>query len=164
MFVLLACLLVSLELCSRSYYPWKDGLFPTWQWQVQVGTHTGESIPSKIYKKFGRNLFFLCVEWGEDEGWSTMEFCEDGKVHVSAAEHPYWYYISGGHSGRNILDPMSKERWHLAYTNKSVVFSNDVYSVSAKRRGLFFRTTPEVHRSTGDGRKKNGNEHGDNRL
>ena len=78
-----------------------------------------------------------------------MEFSEDGEVHVFATADPYWHYISGGHSGRNILDPMFKEKWHLSYTGYSVLFSNKTYFVSATQENSD-RPPVEAHRSTGD--------------
>ena len=140
-------------------------LHPTWQWRAKASTHTGTPIPVKPYKELGRNVFLLNVDSGKDKPlgkeyplWFVMDFSMKGRP-VMVEEGPRIdtvadvNFVINRYPGSNILYGKGGG-WHLAYTNKSVVFSNDVFSVSAERRDLFFRTTPEVHRHTGDNRGK----------
>ena len=141
-------------------------LFPSTRLRVTATTHKGKPVSVTTYKEFNRKVFFVYVGGGEkdwlpqgERGWFVIDFSAkrgDGLVIVgpTVMEGSRWSLtVKKGDKGAkdeygvDILD--IEEVWHLAYTNKSVVFSNDVFSVSAKRRGLFF-PTPEVHRHSGD--------------
>ena len=149
-------------------------LHPTWRWQVTATTHDGERLSVKPYKMLGRNVFFLRIhdsgdtlDGKKDIRWFAIcfpssrdkrlaleeeqEVLDDVVVyHTDPGTSPCLYYPAdvGGY-GIDILDGKVEECWYLTYSNKSVVFSNSVFSVSAKRPSLAFKTA-EVHRHTGD--------------
>ena len=106
-------------------------------------------------------MFLLNVDSGKDKQlgeeyplWFVMDFSTKGTP-VIVEECPRIEAVAGvnfvinRYPGSDILYGKGGG-WHLAYSNKSVVFSNNVFSVSATRRGLFSRKTDEVHRHTGD--------------
>ena len=143
-------------------------IHPTMQWRVKAVTHTGISAPVKTYKVFGKDVLFLYVDGYDNNhlpsimsGWFAVD-CSNKREGVIVLASPM--IMEGGllslpvrkgekgtrvEYGFDLLDDKD-DIWHLSYTNKSVVFSNHVFSVSATRRGLFSRKTDEVHRHTGD--------------
>jgi len=122
-------------------------LHRTWQWHGEASTHAGKPAPVKVYKEFGRDVFFLRVDdarytpFGQKyPRWFVADFSVKEKgVVVSADPHTSigiaqyltverWY-------GVNILynKHEGKKDWHLSYTGNSVVFSNDAFFVSMSK-------------------------------
>jgi len=141
----------------RYYRP----LHRSWQWRVKASTHAGESVPVKTYKMLGRSVFFFRVG-GDDvpigrgnPRWFAMDTTVTNGVdvyHSDPGTSPILYYPAdtGGY-GIDILDGKYEEFCYLTYRRnyigKSVVFSNHLFSVSAKQRVLGLKTV-EVHEST----------------
>lgn len=151
---------VLLLLIAMAFFWHYRPLHPTWQWRVKARTHTGDRISVKTYKELGREVFFLRVTSRrnvslgmEAPRWFVMDFSKEGTDVIVSAD-PGIYTVIGQHLiadqryGLEIMDKKLEEQWHLAYTgSRYVVFSNNVFSVSAKR-GFFVRKRPEVRRST----------------
>jgi len=141
------------------------------QWEVKAGMHTGEAVPVKIYQVKGHEIFFLRVGKTRDTlpshlRWFAMDLSgnrhertwyqfPDDKVHVrmmTPRAFPYLHCQMVGYFGMDILTGKGDAYW-FSYTGDKVVFSNDLFFVSATQENSG-RPPVEVHRRTGDrGRK-----------
>ena len=98
----------------------------------------------KVYKEFGRDVFFLRVEdsgdmqlgW-EKPKWFVMNFSVREKDVVVSAEpsvdiyaYPFRLVIERIY-GTNLV--YYNNVWQLSYTGNTVVFSNDVFFVSMSK-------------------------------
>jgi len=145
-------------------------LFSAKQWQVKAGTHSGKPLAVKIYKRLGSEKFYLRIDGGGDAPlcywpskreslrWFTMNFPDDKeriitKEGTSVRTFPY-PCSRNRDSGLNILsEKFDGEVWCFSYTGDSVVFSNDLFFVSATQENSG-RPPVEVHRSTRDAWRK----------
>ena len=102
--------------------------------------------------------------------WFTVDFAcnadarglayPDDPVHVFSPnpEHIFpffsWWYMPpvDGEHGLDILKRYTGEDWHLSYTGDTLVFSNELFSVTMTQKKSD-RLPVEVHRSTGDMRR-----------
>jgi len=129
-------------------------------WQLEASTHTGQPLSVKPYKTRGQGpegeRFYLRIVGGDDtplSRWFTLDFSDedlgvivrDTPIHTSSSPR-----LVNWHPGLDITNPKLEEgTWWFSYTGDKMVFSNQVFFVSATQENSG-RPPVEMHRSTGD--------------
>ena len=148
-------------------------LIPTTRWQVEAGRHDGKPVSVKTYKMLGREAYFFRVDGGEENPldspalltdvykgrsmkWFVIDFpkikryAQDDEVRVSLMRpdiSPYWCAAYGDYAVNIVGGKNMPETWWLSYTGDTVVFSNEVFFVSATQKNSG-RKPVEVHRQS----------------
>jgi len=163
----LVVLPVTLFVCFILFYicwaPFARQLIPfkATGWQLEAGTHTGESLSLNLYKTRGRGpegeRFYLHIAGGDDapiSRWFTLDFSSEELgviVFCPPVERHRSPRLVNWNPGIDVTNPKLEDGdWWLSYTGDKVIFSNKTYFVSATQKNSG-RPPVEVHRSTMDG-------------
>ena len=155
---MLACIpfTMILYIAFRMYFD-DQRFIKTDSFEVETVSSTGLLIPFETYRELGnKTRFFIFVNGNANtpiashnvmnhQRWFTVCF-SDGKPFVSVPYiiHTFPYLRSPYHSheavsGMDIFDYKISselgEKWFLAYSGESLVFSNEFISVSVKPKG-----------------------------